>query len=116
MVYHSGDDKYIIFTHNEEFSILLTQNRSKYLAILESPFVIDKNHIKLNYKIGISKTFYPSERLDLSQPIKQAKQIYFSIRKAPNRTTGVFYDALMKNELYLYEEKEAIMNLLKTAS
>jgi EAL domain-containing protein (putative c-di-GMP-specific phosphodiesterase class I)/GGDEF domain-containing protein len=113
MVYHSGDDKYIIFTHNEEFSILLTQNRSKYLAILESPFVIDKNHIKLNYKIGISKTFYPSERLDLSQPIKQAKQIYFSIRKAPNRTTGVFYDALMKNELYLYEEKEAIMELIE---
>ncbi len=114
MVYHSGDNKFIIFTHDKEHTNLLTQNRSRYLALLEAPFNIDQNSIKLNYKIGFSQTFYPIERIDLSQPIKQAKQIYFTIRKAHNRSTGMFYDALMKNELYLYEKKEAIIDLIKS--
>lgn len=112
MVYYSGSNNFMIFTHDEESTNYILNESTKYISLLNAPFKLDNQCIKTDFKMGLSKEFYPRDKLDLRVPINQAKQIFYSIKHSKNKIWAIYFDSYMKDDLTFYEDKQAIMDLI----
>ncbi|MDD4315775.1 MAG: GGDEF domain-containing phosphodiesterase [Clostridia bacterium] len=104
---------FIIFTASAAETDYIVMESDKYLALLNEPITVGNSSIRLNIKMGLSKTFYPRDRRTLEIPMLQAKQMLHTIKNIENKKWGVFFDAILKNDLAVYESKQAILDLIE---
>lgn len=105
-------ETFIVFASNAAECDFLVQESDKYLAQLSLPVTVGTSSIKFSIKMGLSKVFLTGDRRSLEEPLLQAKQSLHIIKKTENKKWGVYYDALQKNDLAVYESKQAVLDLI----
>lgn len=109
---YQEDESFIIFAPKTVESDFLMLESDRYIAQLSLPIAVDNSSVRLSIKMGLSKVFSPRDRRSLDEPLLQAKQSLHIIKRTENKKWGVYYDALQKNDLAVYESKQAVLDLI----
>ena len=114
MTYHIDINRFLVFTYTTETTDYIVHESEKFISIMNAPYIMDVHCIKIDYKAGQSKMFSAREKLDMSEQLRQAKQGLHSSMISHNKTMGVFYDALMRTDMAIYESKQSIDDLINS--